>query len=175
MTRSDANAIACRPDEQNLLIVTADALTGTPARRLAIRATFRPCSASGMAHPKMTSSTSAGVIPGARRSASAIAVAASSSGLVPRRAPPGALPTGVLTAATITASFIVPQEVFDCIGDLPRLSIEHMIRRVDRRSVPWDRGRVRRTREPALSGQISSRSPWMKNLAVSLDATASKS
>ena len=61
MMRSAANAIACRPDEQNRLIVTADALTGTPARRLAIRATFRPCSASGIAQPRMTSSISAGV------------------------------------------------------------------------------------------------------------------
>src|SRR5438034_6816548 len=49
MTRSAAYAIACRPDEQNLLTVTADALTGMPARRLAMRATFIPCSASGIA------------------------------------------------------------------------------------------------------------------------------
>ena len=59
MIRSAAKAIACKPDEQNRLIVTADAETGIPARRLAIRATFSPCSASGIAQPRMTSSTSA--------------------------------------------------------------------------------------------------------------------
>ena len=51
MIRSAANAIDCRPDEQKRLIVTAEALTGTPARRLAMRATFSPCSASGIAQP----------------------------------------------------------------------------------------------------------------------------
>ena len=61
MMRSAANAMAWRPDEQNRLIVTADADTGTPARRLAMRATFSPCSASGIAHPRITSSTSAAV------------------------------------------------------------------------------------------------------------------
>ena len=40
MMRSAANAIACRPDEQKRLMVTADAVTGMPARRLAMRATF---------------------------------------------------------------------------------------------------------------------------------------
>ncbi len=94
MMRSAANAIACSPDEQKRLIVTAEALTGTPARRLAMRATFSPCSASGIAHPRITSSISEGSIPGARRNASTITVAASSSGLVPRRVPFGALPVG---------------------------------------------------------------------------------
>jgi hypothetical protein len=107
MIRSAANAIACRPDEQNRLIVVADALTGMPARRLAMRATFMPCSASGIAHPRITSSISAASMPGARRSASPIAAAASSSGLVPRSVPFGALPTAVRTAETMTASFMV--------------------------------------------------------------------
>ena len=61
MMRSAANAIACRPEEQKRLIVTAEAVTGMPARRLAMRATFRPCSASGIAQPRITSSISAGV------------------------------------------------------------------------------------------------------------------
>ena len=61
MIRSAANAIACRPDEQKRLMVTADACTGTPARRLAMRATFSPCSASGIAQPRITSSISSGV------------------------------------------------------------------------------------------------------------------
>ena len=74
--------MACSPDEQKRLTVTADADTGNPARRLAMRATFRPCSASGIAQPRITSSTSAGSAPGTRRMASAMAVAASSSGRV---------------------------------------------------------------------------------------------
>ena len=131
MTRSDANAIAWRPEEQKRLIVTAEAETGIPARRLAIRATFNPCSASGIAQPMITSSTSAGAIAGARRSASPMAIAASSSGRVPRSTPLGAFPTGVRTAATITASVIVPQEVFNGVGDLPDLAVEQMVGCVD--------------------------------------------
>src|SRR5438132_8148137 len=135
MMRSAANAIAWRPDEQKRLMVTADAETGMPARRLAMRATFRPCSASGIAHPRITSSTSAGSTPGARRSASAIAVAASSSGRVPRSVPLGALPTAVRTALTMTASCIwsspVPKQIFDRLADLAGLPVEHMIRAVD--------------------------------------------
>src|SRR5439155_7158868 len=110
ITCSAAYAIACNPDEQKRLTVTADAATGMPARRLAIRATFSPCSASGIAHPSTTSSTSDGSTAGARRSASAIAVAASSSGRVPRRVPFGAFPDAVRTALTITAS---------CMNDPP--------------------------------------------------------
>src|SRR5260221_14462774 len=134
MMRSAANAIACSPDEQKRLTVTADALTGIPARRLAMRATFRPCSASGIAHPRITSSISPASIPGARLSASAMAVAARSSGRVPRRTPCGALPVGVRTAETITASCMTPslsQQIFDRVRDLAGLSIEDMIRAVD--------------------------------------------
>ena len=40
--RSAANAIAWRPDEQKRFTVTAEAATGMPARRLAMRATFSP-------------------------------------------------------------------------------------------------------------------------------------
>jgi hypothetical protein len=88
------------------LTVTADASTGMPARKLAMRATFMPCSASGIAQPRMTSSTSAASMPGARLSASAMATDASSSGRVPRSVPPGALPTAVRAAETMTASCI---------------------------------------------------------------------
>ena len=64
--RSAANAMACRPDAQNRLTVTADASTGIPARRLAMRATLSPCSASGIAQPRITSSISAAATPAAR-------------------------------------------------------------------------------------------------------------
>ena len=52
MMRSAPYAIACSPDEQKRLTVTADASIGTPARRLAMRATLRPCSPSGIAQPE---------------------------------------------------------------------------------------------------------------------------
>ncbi len=55
-----------------------------------MRATLSPCSASGMAQPKMTSLTSAGSSPGARRSVSAMTAAAISSGRTVRSAPFGA-------------------------------------------------------------------------------------
>ena len=104
MIRSAPYAMACRPEEQKRFTVTADALTGTPARRLAMRATFNPCSASGIAQPMITSSTSAGSTPGARASASRSTTAPISSGLVVRSVPAGALPTAVRTAETMTAS-----------------------------------------------------------------------
>ena len=69
-----------------------------------MRATFRPCSASGMAQPRITSSTSAGDTPGARESASRITTDAMSSGRITLSVPFGALPTAVRTAETITAS-----------------------------------------------------------------------
>src|ERR1700704_5564614 len=132
LMRSAANAMACKPDAQNRLTVTADASTGMPARRLAIRATFMPCSASGMAHPRMTSSISLGSMPGARFSASPIAAAPSSSGRVPRSVPPGALPTAVRAAETITASTIpIPQQILDRLGDLGHLAVEQVIGALD--------------------------------------------
>src|SRR6476646_7366963 len=124
--------MACRPDEQKRLTVTAEALTGMPARRLAIRATFMPCSASGIAQPMITSSMSPGSMPGARFSASAMAMAPSSSGRVPRSVPAGAFPEAVLTAATMTASVIeVSQQILDRVGDLCDLAVEQMVGRVD--------------------------------------------
>src|SRR5216117_3919688 len=137
ITRSAAKAIACSPDEQKRLTVTADALTGIPALRLAIRATFNPCSASGIAHPRITSSISAGSTPGTRAIACPIVVAARSSGRVPRSMPFGALPTGVRTADTITASCMalsalpILHEIFDRVSHFARFSVEEMISCVD--------------------------------------------
>jgi len=81
-TRSAAMAIASRPDAQNRFTVTADAEIGRPARSEAMRATFRPCSPSGIAHPSTTSSTSAASTAGTRASASRRTIAARSSGRV---------------------------------------------------------------------------------------------
>ena len=107
MMRSEARAMACRPEEQNRLIVIAAQVTGRPARRDATRATLFPCSASGIAQPRITSSISLGLSAGARRRTSLITAAAVSSGRVSRSVPRGALPTAVRAMETMTASFIV--------------------------------------------------------------------
>ena len=104
--RSAAMAIDCRPDEQKRLIVIAEVSTGRPARMAAARATFMPCSASGIAQPTMTSSTSDFSKPSARLSASSMTTAPISSGRVFLKVPFGALPTAVRTAETITASLM---------------------------------------------------------------------
>src|SRR6185312_13149324 len=105
--RSAAIAIDCNPDEQKRLIVIALVSTGRPARIAAPRATFIPCSASGIAQPIITSSISDVSSPGTRASASLITVAPISSGRVVRNVPFGDFPTAVLTAETITASLII--------------------------------------------------------------------
>src|SRR5947207_1101094 len=126
--RSAAKAMACRPEAQNRFTVAAEASTGIPARRLAMRATFNPCSASGIAQPRITSSTSAGEMPGARDNAAFSAVAASSSGRVARSAPKGALPTAVRAAERITASAIVVlKKIDDRLADLGHLAVKQMI------------------------------------------------
>ncbi len=48
--------MACTPEEQKRLIVMAGTLSGRPARSTPMRATFIPCSPSGMAQPTSTSS-----------------------------------------------------------------------------------------------------------------------
>jgi hypothetical protein len=106
MIRSAAKAMACSPDEQKRLIVTAEDSLGTPASHDACLATFIPCSASGIAHPSITSSIISGSSPGVRSIAAFMTVPAMSSGLVSFSVPRGALPTAVLNAETITASFI---------------------------------------------------------------------
>ena len=68
--RSLAMAIVCNPDEQNRLTVIALVSTGSPARIAAARATFMPCSASGIAQPMMTSSISDAAKSGTRAIAS---------------------------------------------------------------------------------------------------------
>ena len=105
--RSAAMAIDCSPEEQKRFMVIAEHSTGSPARNDAIRATFIPCSASGMAQPRITSSTSLASSCGTRASAPLSAAAAISSGRVARKPPLYARPTGVLTALAITTSLII--------------------------------------------------------------------
>src|SRR6267378_1360431 len=109
--RSAAMAIDCSPDEQKRLIVSADTSTGSPARSEAMRATFIPCSPSGMAQPRITSSISLGSIWGTRSRARLIATAAISSGRVARSAPLKARPTGVRTADARMTSLIISSRV----------------------------------------------------------------
>jgi len=106
MIRSAAIAIVCEPEEQKRLTVTAGTSCGSPARNEAMRATFAPDSASGVAQPRITSSIVSGGSPGRRFSKSLMTAAAMSSGRVVRNVPLGAFPTAVRTAATMTASFI---------------------------------------------------------------------
>src|SRR5271156_668783 len=114
MIRSAAIAIACKPDEQNRLIVSAETSTGNPARSDAMRATFIPCSASGVAQPRMTSSISLASSCGTRSSAPLMAIAASSSGRVARSVPLKARPTGVRTDEAITTSRITILALLYC-------------------------------------------------------------
>src|SRR5271156_292924 len=102
-----AIAMACSPEEQKRLMVIAADSTGSPARKEAIRATFMPCSPSGMAQPITTSSTSLGSSPFAWATASLITMAPRSSGREVRSVPFADFPTAVLTELTITASCMI--------------------------------------------------------------------
>ena len=59
-TRPAAIAMVCSPDEQNLFTVTPDVVTGQPAQIAASLPTFCPVAPSGVPHPIITSSISAG-------------------------------------------------------------------------------------------------------------------
>ncbi len=78
-----------------------DTVFGKPASRRPIRATFIPCSASGIAQPTITSSITAGSRPGHWPSTDFSTYASMSSGRVFLNIPRGALPTGVRVAATM--------------------------------------------------------------------------
>jgi hypothetical protein len=86
--------------------VTPGTLSGQPAASTALRAMSKVCSPNWLTQPQITSSTAAGSMP--ERSASARSTCADrSTGCTPDRAP-FRLPTGVRTAATITASRTAP-------------------------------------------------------------------
>src|SRR6267142_1286492 len=106
MMRSAPRAMACNPEEQKRLMVMAEHSTRSPARSDAMRATFMPCSASGVAHPMITSSIWPLSTCGTRSSAPLMTVAAMSSGRVARKAPLPDLPTAVRTELTMTTSRI---------------------------------------------------------------------
>ena len=99
--RSAAIDTALSPDEQKRLIVMPATEFGSPASRRPIRATFIPCSYSGIAQPTITSSMLAGSICGACCSTLFSTCASIESGRVDFNAPRGALPTGVRVVATM--------------------------------------------------------------------------
>ncbi len=78
--RSAAMATADRPEAQKRFTVMPPTLVGRPASTALMRATFRPCWASGMAQPQMMSSMAAGSSPGTWASAAFSVVASRSSG-----------------------------------------------------------------------------------------------
>ena len=104
--RPAAEAMAWMPDEQNRLTVMAGTSLGTPARKLATRATFMPWSPSGKAQPAMTSPSTAGSSPSALLMASLMARPRSVSGRVSRKPPLRALATGVRAMETTAISRI---------------------------------------------------------------------
>src|SRR5687768_9044743 len=104
--RSPTMAAACSPDEQKRLMVMAGTSSGSPARCPTRRATFNPCSPSGLALPSTRSSILSPVI-SARASASFTTRAPRSSGRVWRRFPLMARPIGLRTADKITTSRMV--------------------------------------------------------------------
>ena len=102
-----AIAIACRPLEQKRLMVCALDSMGNPPSNPMVRATFRPCSPSGIAQPRVSSSISAGFTRGTRASSAAMTWPASSSGRVCASVPLCARPTAERTASTITTFSIM--------------------------------------------------------------------
>ena len=104
-TAAAATCTACWLDPHCRSTVVAGTVSGQPAASTALRPTFHACSPTWETQPQTTSSTSAGSKPA--RSASARSTCADrSTGWMPARPPPRR-PTGVRTAATITASGMV--------------------------------------------------------------------
>ena len=98
--RSAAIATAVMPEAQKRLIVTPPTVLGRPASSTAMRATFKPCSPSGIAQPMIASSIKAGSRLGTWATARAIVATSRSSGRVFLNIPRGALPIGLRVAAT---------------------------------------------------------------------------
>src|ERR1700756_1397347 len=102
--RSAAIASAVTPDAQKRFTVTPPTVFGKPDSSAPMRATFSPCSASGIAQPTIASSITLVSSPGTCATADLIAWTSNSSGRVFLNAPRGALPIGVRLAATMYAS-----------------------------------------------------------------------
>src|SRR5690242_15407351 len=107
MIRWAAMLIAMRPELQKRLIVSPGTVTGSPARIAASRAMLWPVAPSGLAQPRMTSSTSPGATL-ARSTAFWMTCPAMVAPWVLLKAPRTALPMGVRAVETMTASLIGP-------------------------------------------------------------------
>ena len=102
-----AIAIASEPDAQYRLMVTPGTLSVFKPIKEINLATFKPCSASGIAFPTIRSSILSLSNSGTSAISFSITVAAISSGRVNRREPFGALPTAVLYPLMMYAVFIL--------------------------------------------------------------------
>ena len=99
-----AIAIVSKPEAQYLFTVTPGTLSVSRPIKEIIRATFKPCSPSGVALPTITSSISSFSKFGNWETMCLITSAARSSARVKRKTPRGALPTAVRYAAMMYAS-----------------------------------------------------------------------
>ena len=100
-------AIVSRPEAQYLFTVTpATSFVFSPIRAINL-AIFKPCSASGVALPTITSSILDLSRLGILFTIYSMVSAASSSGLLNLKSPLGAFPTAVLYAEIIYAVFIL--------------------------------------------------------------------
>src|SRR5580658_3335765 len=97
--------MAMRPELQKRLIVSPGTVTGNPARMAASRAMLWPVAPSGLAQPRITSSTSPGSS-FARSTAFWMTWPAKSAPWVLLKAPRAALPMGVRAVETTTASLM---------------------------------------------------------------------
>ena len=98
-----ANAMVSRPEEQYLFTVTPGTLSVFKPIKDTILPMFKPCSASGVAFPTITSSILLTSNSGSVLTKCFTVAAAKSSGRVNRKIPRGAFPTAVLNPFTIYA------------------------------------------------------------------------
>src|SRR5918998_953486 len=105
ITVAAAKATACWEEPHCRSIVVPGTDSGQPAASTALRPMLKVCSPTWLTQPQKTSSTTAGSRPD--RSASASSTGAERSTAWIPESPPPRLPTGVRTAAQITASRMV--------------------------------------------------------------------
>src|SRR3954467_14844680 len=101
-TVAAAKATDCWEEPHCRSIVVPGTVSGQPAESTALRAMLKVCSPTWLTQPQNTSSTTAGSIP-VRSTIASSTAAERSTGCTPDR-PPLRLPTGVRTAAQMTAS-----------------------------------------------------------------------
>src|SRR5688572_6974272 len=106
MTVAAAKATACWEEPHWRSMVVPGTVSGQPAARGALRPMLKVCSPTWLTQPQKTSSTTAGSRP--ERSARAFRTWAERSTACTPDSPPPRLPTGVRTAAQMTASRMDP-------------------------------------------------------------------